>query len=196
MPRPIELAFWGGKRTILKRDAMLIRVTTDTGLKGFAPGPAHEQAANEINHTLQPMFHGKYPHQIKADEFQKISRKYQTCAVVEIAILDLLARYEGCPLSDLLGGRKRENIKIYGSAGMYMTPEEYADEAAAIVSMGFNAYKMRPGIGYDGDLKTIELMRKAVGEDFGLMVDAHTWWRMGDKSYTFQEIRLPVIQHP
>ena len=26
-------------------------------------------------------------------------------------------------------------------------------------------------------------MRKAVGPDFDLMVDAHTWWRMGDRSY-------------
>jgi len=28
----------------LKRDAMLIRVKTDTGLTGYAPGPAHERA--------------------------------------------------------------------------------------------------------------------------------------------------------
>ena len=27
-------------------------------------------------------------------------------------------------------------------------------------------------------------MREAVGPDFDLMVDAHTWWRMGDRSYS------------
>ena len=37
--KPIELPFYGGLRTILKRDAMLIRVSTDTGITGFAPGP-------------------------------------------------------------------------------------------------------------------------------------------------------------
>ena len=42
---PIKLPFYGGERTILKRDAMLIRVTADNGLKGFAPGPAHVSRA-------------------------------------------------------------------------------------------------------------------------------------------------------
>jgi L-alanine-DL-glutamate epimerase-like enolase superfamily enzyme len=50
--------------------------------------------------------------------------------------------------------------------------------------MGFLAYKMRPAAGPEIDLRTVELMRKATGDDMGLMVDAHTWWRMGNKSYT------------
>jgi hypothetical protein len=29
LPEPLILPFWGGERTILKRDAMLVRVTTD-----------------------------------------------------------------------------------------------------------------------------------------------------------------------
>ena len=48
MPEEIELPFWGGVRTILKRDAMLIKVTTDTGLTGYAPGPAFARASEEI----------------------------------------------------------------------------------------------------------------------------------------------------
>jgi hypothetical protein len=36
---------------VIKRDAMLIRVTADNGLVGYAPGPAHERAArNPRNH--------------------------------------------------------------------------------------------------------------------------------------------------
>src|SRR6202011_3890295 len=36
---PLKLEFHGGERTILKRDAMLIRIGTDKGLVGYAPGP-------------------------------------------------------------------------------------------------------------------------------------------------------------
>lgn len=32
--KPIRLPFFGGERTILKRDAMFIRVDTDSGLTG------------------------------------------------------------------------------------------------------------------------------------------------------------------
>ena len=40
LPEPLRLPFWGGERTILKRDALYVRITTDGGLQGFAPGPA------------------------------------------------------------------------------------------------------------------------------------------------------------
>ena len=81
------------------------------------------------------------------------------------------------------GGRVRDRIRLYGSAGMYMPPGRYAEEAAAIAQLGFRAYKMRPALGPEKDLETVRLMREAVGPTFDLMVDAHTWWRMGDRSY-------------
>jgi len=84
--------------------------------------------------------------------------------------MDLAARYEGCPLSEVIGGRKRDRIKLYGSAGMYMSPEGYAREAEIIAKMGFSAYKMRPALGPEQDLKTVELMRQAVGPKVGLMM--------------------------
>jgi L-alanine-DL-glutamate epimerase-like enolase superfamily enzyme len=92
-------------------------------------------------------------------------------------------------LSELIGGRKRDRIKLYGSAGMYMSPEGYAEEAAAIAAMGFKAYKMRPAAGPDQDLETLKQMRAAVGPDVGLMIDAHGWWRMGDRSYSLETIQ-------
>jgi len=188
MPEPVKLRFWAGERTIFKRDAMLIRVTTDTGLKGYAPGPAHERADLEIKQRIGPFLIGKDPLCWQELRFSADPEVVKTYRAVEIALLDLAARYEGCTLSDLLGRRKRDRIKLYGSAGMYMEPEKYAEEARAVMDMGFPAYKMRPGIGPEKDLEAVALMREAVGPDAGLMVDAHTWWRMGDKSYSFETI--------
>ncbi len=188
MPEEIALPFWGGVRTILKRDAMLIKVSTDTGLAGYAPGPAIGRAAIEIETTIRDFLTGKNPLQWRQFTFSGDLEIQKTYHAVEVAILDLAGKYEGCAISELMGGRVRSSIKLYGSAGMYMSPEKYAEEAAAIMAMGFPAYKMRPGSGPEADLKTVELMRKATGPDFGLMVDAHTWWRMGDKSYSLDTI--------
>ena len=44
MPEPIHLTYYGGERTIFKRDAGLVRVSTDGGLKGYGPAPASERA--------------------------------------------------------------------------------------------------------------------------------------------------------
>ena len=183
LPEPLRLPFYGGERTILKRDAMLIRVTA-SGLVGYAPGPAHERAAREIETVIRPFLIGKDPQQWEAFHFKGDPEITKTYRAVEIALLDLVGRYEGCPVSEVIGGRKRDRIKLYGSAGMYMSPERFADEAAAIVGMGFTAYKMRPALGPEQDLETVRLMRERVGPKIGLMIDAHSWWRMGHKSYS------------
>ena len=188
LPEPLRMPFWGGERTIVKRDAMLIRVKTDTGLIGYAPGPAHERAAQEIRDIIGPFLLGKDPRRWAELKFSGNPETVKTYHAVEIGVMDVAARYEGAPLSQLAGGAKRDRIKLYGSAGMYMSPAGYAEEAAAIAEMGFTAYKMRPALGPEEDLETVRLMREAVGPDVGLMIDAHSWWRMGDKSYSFETV--------
>jgi len=194
LPEPLKLAFYGGERTIVKRDAMLIRVTTDKGLVGYAPGPGSEITDNFIKATIGPFLEGRTladPDALRVQFFDQpgsdVEMRKAYCAV-EVALYDLAAKAQGVPLSELLGGRVRDRIRLYGSAGMYMDPIQYAEEAAAIEGLGFKAYKMRPGRGPEQDLETIRLMRKAVGPDFDLMVDAHTWWRMGDKSYSAETV--------
>lgn len=184
LPRPLRLPFHGGERTIVKRDAMLIRVTADNGLVGYAPGPAHERAAREIRKAIRPFLIGRDPLKWRETAFPGDPEVTKTYCAVEIAVIDLAARHEGCALSELIGGRKRDRIKLYGSAGMYMSPEGFAEEAAAVAAMGFTAYKMRPALGPEKDLETVRLMRAAVGPKVGLMIDAHSWWRMGDRSYS------------
>ena len=182
--KPIPLPFYGGLRTILKRDAMLIRVSTDAGTKGFASGPAHIRAVREIDETIGPFLEGRDPLGWRDFGFKAGLETQKTYHAVEVAVIDAAAKAEGVPMSDLLGGRKRDRIKCYGSAGMYMAPEGYAAEAAAVQQLGFPAYKLRPAAGPEGDLRTTEAIRRATGQDFGIMLDCHAWWRMGDRSYS------------
>ena len=186
--------YFGGERSIFKRDAMLIRIDTDSGIVGWAPGQASETARHAIENTISPFLTGHHladPDALRV-LFQKgpgsnpfLARIY--CSV-EIGLYDILGKSHGVPVSEYLGGRIRDRIRLYGSAGMYMPPELYAEEAAAIAALGFRAYKMRPALGPEKDIETVRLMREATGAAFDLMVDAHTWWRMGDRSYTEQQV--------
>ena len=188
LPEPLRLPFYNGERTILKRDAMYIRITTDAGPRGYAPGPADERAHQVIQREIAPFLDGKDPRRFRDYAFPGDLARRKVYAAVEIALMDAAARDEGRPLSEIVGGRQRDAITLYGSAGMYMAPEGYAEEAAAIQAMGFPAYKMRPARGLEADVETVRRMREATGPDFGLMVDAHSWWRMGDRSYDFDTV--------
>jgi L-alanine-DL-glutamate epimerase-like enolase superfamily enzyme len=196
--KPIRLPFFGGERTLIKRDAMVVKVETDSGLEGWAPAEASEKARRAIADVVAPFLEGRKLVENDALRVQFLmgpgadpvrgGELVKAYCSVEIALLDLLGKAHGVPISELLGGRVRDRIRLYGSAGMYMQPEGYAREASAIAELGFRAYKMRPAAGPDADLATVKEMRKAVGPDFDLMVDAHSWWRMGDSSYTQETV--------
>lgn len=192
LPEPMVMPFHGGVRTILKRDALLIKVSTDGGLVGYGSGPASARAAELISGPIREQVRGQDPSTPSELRDRALAGSSEELVLaysgVEIALYDLLGKMEGCPVHELLGGRARDRIRLYGSAGMYQSPSAYAEEAAAVAALGFKAYKMRPASSPEEDLVTVRLMREAVGPEVGIMVDAHAWWRMGDLSYSPQQI--------
>ncbi len=193
-PSPIQLPFYGGGRTIVKRDAMFIRVETDQGFVGYAPGPGTERAQQIVQRIIAPFLTGRAmadPDALRVKFLAGLGKDLEIAKVygaVEIALYDLAGKAHGVPVSELIGGRVRDRIRLYASAGMYMEPELLAAEAAAIGAFGFTAYKMRPALGPEKDLEAVRMMRRTVGPDFDLMVDAQTWWRMGRRNYSLETI--------
>jgi len=189
LPEPLRLSYYGGERTVVKRDAMLVRVETDLGIVGYGPGHGDPKTQEAVEQVVGPFLTGRVladPDALRVQFLEGVGKDSfysRVYSAVEIALYDALGKALGVPVADMIGGRERDRIRLYGSAGMYMTPEDYAREALAIAELGFRAYKMRSGIGPEQDVETVRLMRQAVGPDIDLMVDAHTWWRMGDRNY-------------
>ncbi len=184
---------------ILKRDALYVKVTAEGGFAGFGPGAASESTAKLVNEVLGELLVGREvgdPAGFVAEAVTKAGPDaFAAAGAVEVALYDLWGRAEGCSVTEFLGGRKQETVRCYGSAGMYQTAEEYAAEAAAVCEGGYEAYKYRPALGPEEDVRTVELMREALGPDVGICMDAHAWWRMGDKSYgnaTIEEVARSV----
>ena len=188
LSEPAVYPFHGGCRTVFKRDAMVVRVVTNDGQVGYAPGPASEYVVQKIEKDISPYLKGRNlfdPSTFVQDMIRQHGDGIWSAAgAVEVALFDLWGQANQCSITDFFGGRKQETITCYGSAGMYQSAESYAEEAAAVCELGFEAYKFRPALGPAEDLRTVELMREAVGPDVGLCLDAHAWWRMGDYSYS------------
>lgn len=187
LTRPVRYEFYGGRRTIFKRDAMVVCIRAKGGIVGYAPAPASEEAAKVIREDIAPLLiAGEFsdPSTFVSLANSKFGTKaFAEIGAVEVALYDLWGKMEGVSVTEFFGGRKQEAVCCYGSAGMYQNAESYAEEAAAVCELGFSAYKYRPALGPSEDLRTVELMRQAVGPEVGLCLDAHGWWRMGDKSY-------------
>jgi L-alanine-DL-glutamate epimerase-like enolase superfamily enzyme len=112
----------------------------------------------------------------------------EVVSALDVAYHDLRGKRAGASVADLLADEHdapapTRELPLYASAGMYMEPAGYAEQAAAVADRGFAGYKFRPGIGPERDVRTLELVRERVGDGFDVMVDAHTWWKVRDGSY-------------
>lgn len=94
---------------------------------------------------------------------------------VDLALWDIMGKVCGQPVSRLLGGNYREQIKPYGSI-LFDEPDVLAARLESTVARGFRAIKMgwRPFGRRDRafDEKLIRTARSVVGDHVELMVDA------------------------
>jgi len=97
---------------------------------------------------------------------------------IDIALWDIIGKMTGKPVHKLIGGAFRDTVTAYAT-GLYFIDmdrliEEAVEEAQAYAQDGFSAIKMKIGLGSPKlDLARVEAVRKAIGDDIRLMVDAN-----------------------
>jgi mandelate racemase len=88
---------------------------------------------------------------------------------IDMAAWDALARANGLPLVELLGGVKK-SVPAYGSLRS-MRPGSVVEEAQELAGLGFDAYKVKIGRGgIKADLEAVNAVRGVIG-DAALAVD-------------------------
>lgn len=98
----------------------------------------------------------------------------QAIAGVDIALWDLHARRAGQPLWRLLGGASPV-VSVYASG---INPDGAVSFAEARRREGFTAFKLKIGFGHERDVSNVRALRKALGDETPLMVDANQAWTL------------------
>lgn len=101
----------------------------------------------------------------------------EAIAGVDTALWDLKARALGVPVYVLLGGATRTELAAYGSSVMIRERRQMEADAAALVARGFRAVKVKIGIGVAEDAGNVRAIRRAIGDDIDLMLDANGAYR-------------------
>ena len=159
----------------------LVRIGTDAGVEGHAfvgsaYGPADADAAF-ITGPLKGLLIGE---DALAREriWQGMMRRgrgqmLRAVGAVDVALWDLAGRAAGVPVHRLIGSC-RSKVPAYASSAVLDSPEAYAEEAVRHKETGWTAYKIHPPAIPEEDIRICEAVRRAVGDDFRLMLDS-TW---------------------
>jgi D-galactarolactone cycloisomerase len=168
----------------------LVEVVTDEGLRGYgeAFGGGNVALANKaiVEQVIGPLIRGMDPldreviwhkvYNLLRDHGQK-GMPLQALSGVDIALWDIAGKIQGQPLYKVLGGAFRDRIPAYGYGMMLQRVPDlagrFAEESRRIAAGGFKAIKMKIGLGPRPDTKLVEAVRRAVGPEIQLMVDAN-----------------------
>lgn len=103
-------------------------------------------------------------------------------SAVEIALWDILGKALSAPIYKLLGGAARRRVRFYKDVGGD-TPEQLAAAFVQAKAEGYTAAKstfitvrdnlVRPSYAVREAVRKLEAVRKAVGEEFDICIDAH-----------------------
>ncbi len=105
-------------------------------------------------------------------------------AAVDIALWDLKANYAKLPLWKLLGGNT-DRVKAYaGAIDLQLSIDDLLAQTESFLQAGFCAIKTKVGHPeHDHDIKRVEALRKALGPDVPLMIDANMQWDVPQTIY-------------
>lgn len=161
-------------------DVMVLKLTTDTGIEGIATALAARSGnvtEAYIHDNIAPVVLGRspYDHEKIWHELWNIDRHLTFFPVylpgpIDVALWDICAKAAGLPLYQYLGAY-REQLPVYASGLFHNTEQEYIDEALYYQKRGIKCYKVHPCGPVETDMRIHENLRKAVGDDFGLMSD-------------------------
>jgi L-alanine-DL-glutamate epimerase-like enolase superfamily enzyme len=202
-----------GLGQVLKREAVVIKVTTASGLVGY--GEAHHCRAPRavealVNSTIRELVVGRDASETTAIWEHVYRNQLAThgmgsaaaCALsgVDTALWDIRGKATDWPLYRLLGGTHRPIPAYAGGVALgYQEPAALADEALLRVEQGFTALKLRVGQGFAIDVARMRAVRDAVGQDVAILTDANAQCAVADVLRAlpvYEELGIGWLEEP
>ena len=182
----LKESFYFSQWEYSERRICIVKVTSDSGHVGWGEGygPAEVIQAG-IKHLTQfvidqnpleteTIWNIMYRRTL---DFARRGVLVSAMSAIDVALWDIKGKIMQQPVHLMLGGKKRDYIVPYAT-GMYFTNggnqvEALIKEARQYVVMGFKAVKMKVGLDPKQDLEHVRVVRKAIGDDIDLMIDAN-----------------------
>jgi L-alanine-DL-glutamate epimerase-like enolase superfamily enzyme len=180
MKVPMKVAL--GEET--KTEGFFVSLRTEDGIVGwgegcpFAPVTGETQAsAVAMARTLRDVVRGRNPFDLarlvaELDAFAPHNPSSK--AALEMAMWDVCGKIAGQPVSCLLG-RYRESFETDKTI-FIESPESMAEAATEVVREGFKVVKVKVGQSPELDTARLRAIRKAVGPNVRIRVDANQGW--------------------
>ena len=190
---PGDAVTLGIGRTV-KKDAVIVKVTTEDGIVGYGESH-HGRAPGTVAHFIDTALSQLVVGMDASDVVGVWERIYKgqlgshgmgagaaiAMSGIDMALWDIRGKAVGWPLYRLLGGSSRPIPAYAGGVSLgYQEPGSLIEEAQVQVEAGYKALKLRVGDTPARDMERVASVRRAFGPDMTILVDANTGYSVDD----------------
>lgn len=211
---PLRTPFKTALRTVNSVEDIIVEIHTDTGNIGFGEAPPTGVITGDTKGAIVGAINDHIKKNIigmDIENFEEIMLKLDKCilkntsakAAVDIALYDLYGQLYNAPIYKLFGGYRKEIITDITIS--VNDPEEMAKDSLDAIRRGFKTLKIKVGKDALVDIERMKAIRKVVGYDVKLRIDANQGWkpkeavkalkRMEDEGLDIEFVEQPVIAH-
>ena len=211
---PLKVPFKTALRTVTSIEDIIVEVHTDTGNIGYGEAPPTAVITGDTKGSIVGAINDYISKSIMGMDIENIEgimkkidrsivKNTSAKAAVDIALYDLYGQLYNAPLYKLLGGHRKEittDITISVNE-----PEEMAKDSLDAIKRGFKTLKIKVGKDPLIDIERMKTIRKAVGYDIKLRIDANQGWKpkeavrvlrkMEDEGLEIEFVEQPVEAH-
>ena len=211
---PLITPFKTALRTVHSVNDIIVEVHTDTGHIGYGEAPPTGVITGDTrggiigalqDHIIKSIIGMEISdlEDVMAKLHGSVVGNHSAKAAVDIAIYDLYGQLYKAPLYNLFGGNRKE---IFTDVTISVNdPEEMARDSINAVERGFTILKTKVGVDPSKDLDRMKAIRKAVGYDVEIRIDANQAWKpqeavqiirqMEDAGIQLELVEQPVAAH-
>jgi L-alanine-DL-glutamate epimerase-like enolase superfamily enzyme len=204
---PLKDVFTISTMSLSTAQNLLVEIRTNQGLIGWGEGSSFRSIVGETQRIniaaaqdLRPLLIGKNPVALRPliEQLDAYLPNNTTLkSAIDMALFDIAAQACGLPLYAYLGGEKRgmETDLTIGIGD----PARASEKALAAQAMGFRIIKVKLGLSYQDDCSRLTNIRRAVGPQTILRIDANQGWDRITATRclrVFEELDIELCEQP
>jgi muconate cycloisomerase len=208
---------WAGNYAPIGQGYIVLRLTLEDGTTGWGEaqvlkdwggeygtryGEAPQSTKVVIEELLAPLLIGEDVLRIEHlySKMDKFVRGYPYAkAAIDVAMHDAVGKLTELPVYQLLGGLVRREVAVAHSLGL-MEIDTAVTEAQQVVDEGITTIKVKVGVDAARDIEIVKRLRKALGPDVKIRVDANqgyrTWKEALRVTRVMQDYDIAYMEQP
>ena len=211
---PLRVPFKTALRTVNSVEDVIVEIHTDTGAVGYGEAPPTGAITGDTTGAIIGAIQDHIGKSIlgrDVDDFEDVLQIVQKSVVkntsakaaVDMALWDLYGQLYKIPVHKMLGGARKSIVTDITIS--VNDPEEMARDAINAIERGYDCLKVKVGANPTLDVARLAAVRKAVGNDTCIRIDANQAWspkqavrilnEMQDKGLDIEFVEQPVKAH-